>query len=260
MRLENRVAIITGAAGGFGRATALKFAKEGAHLSLVDLDENKLRETAKLVREVVPEAKVICIKADVSSEEAVINFVDATIKEFQALDIMFNNAGIEGAIAPIDEMPFELYKRDLAINLHSVFLGMKYAIAYMKKHGGGCVINTSSTAGVKAVPTNAGYVSSKHGILGLTKTAAAEYGPCNIRVNAICPGAVMTDLLQRAATELSGGEGNVKEFSDKASQNIPLKRFGRPEEVADAVLFLASDESSYINGAELMIDGGVTVM
>ncbi len=260
MRLQNKAAIITGAGGGFGRATAIKFAKEGARLSLVDLNETALRETEGIVKKAMPQAEILCTKADVSSEGDVNAFIDATVQRFGALDILFNNAGIEGITAPIDEMPFDLFQRDLAINLHSVFLGMKYAIAHMKNHGGGSIISTASAAGIIAFPFSSGYVASKHGIIGLTKAAAVEYGAANIRTNAICPGAAMTELHKRTARQFAKTEEEAEAFYQANAENVPMKRYAKVEEIADAAVYLASDESSYVNGISLMVDGGFTIV
>jgi NAD(P)-dependent dehydrogenase (short-subunit alcohol dehydrogenase family) len=260
MKLQGKTAIITGGAAGFGRATALKFAKEGANLMLADLNEEGLKETKAMILGNSPEIKVSLYKADVSSEEDVKGFVEATTAEFGALDIIFNNAGIEGFATPLADMPFDLFKKTLAINLHSVFLGMKYAIAYMKDHGGGAIVNTSSIGGLVALPGSSDYVATKHAVIGLTKNAAAEYGPDGIRTNAICPGFVMTDLHKRVLKGLSCDDAEVaKEMIKSNEMGTPLRRYGEVDEVADLVLFLASSDSSYINGLAVAIDGGFIV-
>jgi NAD(P)-dependent dehydrogenase (short-subunit alcohol dehydrogenase family) len=260
-KLGGKTAIITGAAAGFGKATALKFAAEGANLTLVDLNEKGLLETSEEIKAKHPACKILVVKADVSDEAAVKGYTEDTIKTFNGLDIVFNNAGIEGHTAYTADMPFDKFKRDLAINLHSVFLGMKYAIAYMKDHGGGAIINTSSIGGHFALPGSSGYVATKHAIVGLTKTAAAEYGKQGIRVNAICPGFVMTNLHARVLKGLTGGAPeDVEKLVQHFSDSTPLGRYGTPEEIADLVLFLASAESAYISGASIPIDGGFTVL
>lgn len=260
MRLENKVAVITGGAAGFGRATAIKFAAEGAKLSLVDLNRDGLEETKAIILEKNPGCEVLLQTADVSKEEDVKRFVDSTIKAYNALDIIFNNAGIEGAAAPIDELEFEHFQKALSINLNSVFLGMKYAIGFMKNHGGGAIINTSSIGGLVALPGSCAYVATKHAVIGLTKNAAAEFGPAGIRANAICPGFVMTDLHKRVVRKLTADEEGAKAMIENNCKSTPLRRYGEPEEIADLALFLASAESSYINGMAIAIDGGFTIL
>ncbi len=259
--LSGKTAIITGAAAGFGKATAVKFAAEGANLTLVDLNENGLAETKKEIEAKYPACKTLVVKADVSDEAAVKGYTEDTIKTFNSLDIVFNNAGIEGHTAFTADMPFDKFKRDLSINLHSVFLGMKYAIRYMKDNGGGTIVNTSSIGGLVALPGSSSYVATKHAIVGLTKTAAAEYGKKNIRVNAICPGFVMTDLHARVLKGLSGGAPeDIEKMVEQFSNSTPMGRYGTPEEIADLVLFLASADSAYISGVSIPIDGGFTVL
>ncbi len=260
-KLSGKTAVITGAAAGFGKATALKFAGEGANLTLVDLNEQGLEKTKKTIEEKYPACQTLLVTADVSDEAAVSEFVEITVQRFNSLDIIFNNAGIEGYAAPIADMPFDMFKRDLAVNLHSVFLGMKYAIGYMKEHGGGAVINTASIGGLVALPGSCGYVATKHAILGLTKNAAAEYGKYGIRANAICPGFVMTDLHARVLEGFSGGDPDeAKRIAGQNENATPMGRYGTPEEIADLVLFLASSDSSYISGTAIAIDGAFTVL
>lgn len=260
-KLSGKTAIITGAAAGFGKATALKFASEGADLTLVDLNEKGLDETRAEIENKYPGCRVIQVQADVSAEGDVRGFVEKTTEYFGRLDVIFNNAGIEGYAANIADTPFDMFKRDLSINLHSVFLGMKYAIGFMKENGGGTIINTASIGGLVALPGSCGYVATKHAILGLTKNAAAEYGKYGIRANAICPGFVMTDLHARVLKGFS--EGDPEEAKKLAGENekaTPLERYGTPEEIADLVLFLAAEDSSYITGTAIAIDGGFTVL
>lgn len=260
-KLAGKTAVITGAAAGFGRMTALKFAAEGANLVLVDLNEKGLQETKIKIQQDNPQCKTIEITADVSDETAVKRFIQEAISSFGSLDILFNNAGIEGEAGNITDMPFEMFKRDLSINLHSVFLGMKYAIEYMKDHGGGAIINSSSIGGLVALPGSCGYVATKHAVIGLTKNGAAEYGKDNIRVNAICPGFVMTDLHKRVLLGLSDNDPEkAKELSANMAKSSPMNRYGEVDEVANLVLFLASPDSSYINGVAIAIDGGVTIL
>lgn len=260
-KLTGKVAIITGAAAGFGRATALLFAQEGADLTLVDLNETGLSETQRMIKEMCPDCRTLTGTADVSNEEAVQGFVEMTVQKLGGLHIMFNNAGIEGHAAPIADTPFDMFKRDLSINLHSVFLGMKYALQYMMNHGGGAIISTASIGGLVALPGSCGYVATKHAILGLTKNAAAEYGKYGVRANAICPGFVMTDLHARVLKGLGGGDmEKAKKMAQDNEIATPLGRYGTPEEIAKLVLFLASEDSAYISGTAIAIDGAFTVL
>ncbi len=260
-KFSGKTAIITGAAGGFGKATALKFAAEGANLTLVDLNEGGLEKAKAEILEQCPACKTLLVQADVSVEADVKNFVDKTIEAFNSLDIIFNNAGIEGHSAMIADMPFDKFTRDLAINLHSVFLGMKYAIGYMKDHGGGVIVNTASIGGLVALPGSCGYVATKHAIIGLTKNAAAEYGKFGIRANAVCPGFVMTDLHKRVLQGHSGGNAEVvMQMIAHNEEATPMRRYGTPEEIADLVVFLASPESAYVSGTAIAIDGAFTVL
>jgi NAD(P)-dependent dehydrogenase (short-subunit alcohol dehydrogenase family) len=260
-KLSGKTAIVTGAASGFGKATALKFAREGANVTLVDLNESGLREAQKEIAEKYPACRTLLVKADVSNEDDVRGFVEKTVEIFSGLDILFNNAGIEGYSAKIADMPFDMFKRDLSINLHGVFLGLKYAIGYMKDHGGGSIINTSSIGGQFALPGGCNYVAAKHAVIGLTKNAAAEYGSVGIRANAICPGFIMTDLHRRVLQNASGGDpGEFSRLKKKNEDATPMGRYGEPEEIADLVLFLASSDSSFINGDVIEIDGGFGIL
>ena len=262
MKLKGKTAVITGGASGFGKASAIKFVQEGVkNLLLVDLNEPGAEETKQIASKLSNDCTIKTIRADVSNEADVKAFIDEAISSFGALDILFNNAGIEGFSNPIDEMPFESFCKTMSINMNSVFLGMKYALAYMKNNGGGSIINTSSIGGLIALPESIDYVAAKHAINGMTKNAAAEYGKYNIRTNAVCPGVVMTELHRRVITAQAGGDEEVvKQLIENNTQGTPLKRYGEVEEIANLVAFLASDESSYINGVSIAIDGGYTVL
>jgi NAD(P)-dependent dehydrogenase (short-subunit alcohol dehydrogenase family) len=262
LKLKGKTAIITGGAAGFGRAAALKFSAEGAaNLSLVDLDAAGLADTKNAIARCSPGCHVTLFTADVSKEEDVKAFVGDTVGACGALDILFNNAGIEGFSSPLDEMPFELFRKTMAVNMDSVFLGMKYAIAFMKTHGGGAIVNTASIGGLVALPGSSDYVASKHAVIGLTKNAAAEFGPLGVRANAVCPGFVMTDLHRRVVSAHSSNDSEAaRVMIENNKSSTPLKRYGEPEEVADLVAFLASGESAYINGVAVAIDGGFTIL
>lgn len=249
MRLKDKVALITGAGSGIGRATALLFAREGAEVVVVDYNEDTARETVDLIKKDGGEA--IFIKADVSKSGEVQNMIKETVKKYGKIDVLYNNAGIEGEQAPTAECSEENFDRVIAVNLKGEFLGMKYGIQQMLKQGGGVIINTSSAAGLVGFPGIPAYCASKGGIIQLTRTAALEYATRNIRINAICPGVIWTPMIERFTGK---NEEMVKQFSEIE----PVKRLGKPEEVAALALFLASDDASFITGAAVTVDGGYT--
>jgi NAD(P)-dependent dehydrogenase (short-subunit alcohol dehydrogenase family) len=252
MRLADKVALITGAGSGMGKAAALLFAKEGGAIAVVDIDEAAALEVAKQIT--AQGGKAFGIRADVSNPADAEKMVEETVKRFGKLNIIYNNAGIEGEANLTARFSLEGFERVIGINLRGVWLGMKYAIPHMLKAGGGSIINTSSTAGLSGVRGGCAYAAAKHGVIGLTKTAALEYGRRNIRVNAICPGPIATPLLERIAAYQKSREVTVQSMG----ANTPIGRPGDPEEIAKVALFLASDEASYANGGIFAIDGGQT--
>jgi 3-oxoacyl-[acyl-carrier protein] reductase len=250
MKLANKVALITGAGSGMGKSAALIFAVEGAKVAAVDVAEAQVNETVAEIAKRGGDA--IAIRADVSKSEDVKRMIDDTVAKFGGLNIMYNNAGIEGESNFMSNMTEDQFDRVIAINLRGVFLGMKYALPHLIKAGGGSIINQASIAGMIAVRGGAAYSASKAGVIALTRVAALEYGRYNIRVNAICPGAIETPMAQRIR---QGQPPNPK-----AIQRISvLGRMAEPEEIAKVALFLASDDSSFATGAPFVIDGGWTV-
>ncbi|MEK5392876.1 SDR family NAD(P)-dependent oxidoreductase [Margalitia sp. FSL K6-0131] len=243
MSLTHDVAVITGAGSGIGRAVSLKLADGGMHVVMVDLDEKGGEETLRLVKERGGEG--IFVQANVSSNSDVEKYVATAMDVFGRIDVFFNNAGILGAPARLADYSEENFDRIISVNLKGAFLGLKHVLKVMEKQKSGVIINTASSAGVHSTPFLGGYSASKHGIVGLTKTAAVEYGPEGIRINAICPGGVTTNMTK-------GMEMNNPE------QNGPLQRPASPEEIANVVSFLASNEASYMNGSIVTIDGGLT--
>ena len=241
---ENKVVIVTGASSGIGLATAKAFAREGAKVVISDINEQAGEET---VKDIINEnGEATFIKCDVSSEEDVKNLVDSTIKKYGRLDCAYNNAGIEGTPNSTTECSVSNWDKTINTNLKGVWLCMKYEIPAMLKNGKGSIVNCSSIAGLVGFETIPAYVASKHGVIGLTETASLEFAKQNIRVNAVCPGVIHTPMLERFT---QGDE-------EQMAQQDPMGRVGKPEEIADSVLWLCSDKSSYVTGQAIAIDGG----
>jgi NAD(P)-dependent dehydrogenase (short-subunit alcohol dehydrogenase family) len=244
MRLAGKVAIVTGAASGIGRATTELFAAEGARVVAVDLNEASGRE--------LEGPSVAFVRADVARGADVQRFVGAAVDRFGGLDILFNNAGI-AIFKTLEETSEEEWDRVVDVNLKACYLGIKHAIPAMRRRGGGVIVNTASVHGFATAGQVGAYGATKHGVIGLTKAAALELARDNIRVNAVCPGAIDTPLMRSNLRAV----GDEAEELRKISQSEPLGRVGRPDEIARAVLFLASEEASFATGAPFLIDGGL---
>jgi NAD(P)-dependent dehydrogenase (short-subunit alcohol dehydrogenase family) len=249
-RLADKVAIITGASSGIGRTTAKLFAKEGAKVVVAARRETEL---ATLVAEIIADGgEAIAYAGDVNSEAFSKSLVALTVKSFGRLDIAFNNAGTLGEVGPTEQVSEKGWSNTIATNLTSAFLGAKHQIPEMIKHGGGSVIFTSTFVGYSAAfPGVAAYAASKSGLIGLTQALASEYGPVGVRVNAILPGAVDTDMYREM--------NNTAESQAFITNLHALKRVGAPEEIAKSVLYLASDDASFVTGTASLVDGGVSI-
>lgn len=247
--MHGKVALVTGAASGIGRATAIAFARRGASVVLSDVSDESGRALAK---ELVESGfAALFVPCDVSQETQVRDLVGEAVRRFGRLDYAFNNAGIEGQQGFLAESGQGNWDRVLAVNLRGVELCMRYEIEQMLRQNGpgGSIVNTSSVAGLAGFPGLAAYAASKHGIIGLTRAAALEYAARNIRVNAVCPGPIHTPMLDRLMSAEPGMEAQIV-------GRVPMGRVGKPEEVAEAVLWLISDAASYVTGHALPVDGG----
>ena len=252
-RFEDKVVLITGAASGLGQDAAVRIASEGAKLVLVDLNEEALKETEQLVKDENADAKVLSITADVSDEAAVKNYVDKTIDTFGKIDGFFNNAGIEGKQNLTEDYGSDEFQKVVNINLNGVFFGMKHVLKVMKEQGHGSIVNTASVGGIRGVGNQSGYSATKHGVVGLTRNSAVEYGQFGVNINAIAPGAIMTAMVEGSLKQMD--PDNWEEAGKEFVSVNPMKRFGKPEEVSSLVAFLLS-EAGFINGAVINIDGG----
>ena len=249
-RFAGKVALVTGAAGGIGRATALAFAREGAQVVVTDANEAANNETARLIEQAGGQAAAL--RSDVTKSEEIKAVVRLAVERFGGLDIAFNNAGVEPggeALADIDD---DAWDKIIAVNLRGVFLSMKHEIPLMLQRGGGVIVNTSSGAGVKGFAGGAAYGASKFGVIGATKCAALDYAGQGIRINAICPGIIDTKMIERVF-------GDTPEGRQAILDQEPMGAWGRPEEMADAVLWLCSEQASFAVGHALVVDGGQTL-
>jgi NAD(P)-dependent dehydrogenase (short-subunit alcohol dehydrogenase family) len=248
--LNGKVALVTGAASGIGRATALTFAREGAKLVVADMNEDGGQQTVHMITENGGEATFV--QVDVTSAAQIETMISTTVKTYGRLDCSFNNAGTEGTtmVSTIDYKE-EDWNRVLSINLTGVWLCMKYEITQMLKQGGGAIVNTASVAGlVGSRGAGSAYAASKHGVVGLTKTAALEYAKQNIRVNCVCPGVIRTPMMERMLTR-------TPELEQQYIAAEPIGRLGMPEEIAESVVWLCSEAASFVTGHTMTVDGGM---
>lgn len=251
-RLQNKTAVITGAANGIGLEAAKLFNKEGANVHLVDIDEKSLKKAA----EEIDGDAVAYTAADVSKEDDVKKYVNDAVEKFGGIDVFINNAGIEGEVMPVTDYPVEEYDKLMSVNLRGSWLGLKHVIPEIKKRGGGSIVISSSVAGVFGSPGVSPYVMSKHGLIGMAKAVAQEVAGDKIRVNTVNPSPVETRMMR--SLEEGFDPENKEQVKEGLEQQIPLGRYAEAEEIAELMLFLASDESKFITGAVHMIDGGMT--
>lgn len=256
MDFNGKVAVITGAANGIGRATALAFAKAGAKLVLVDRDAAAGEAAAGIIRQQGGEARFVA--ADVTRTGDVQGYVAAALDGYGRIDCFFNNAGIEGKLAPIADYDEAMFDAVIGVNLKGVFLGLRHVLPVMLRQKSGAVVNTASVAGLAANPGMAAYVASKHAVIGLTKVAAGEVAREGVRVNAICPGPVETRMMQSLESQLNPADPDA--VGRRYRSGIPSGRYTKPEEIAAVVLFLCSDLAANVNGAHWVVDGGRTAI
>jgi NAD(P)-dependent dehydrogenase (short-subunit alcohol dehydrogenase family) len=254
MEFKGKVALVTGGAGGIGRAASLAFARRGARVVVVDREAAAGEETARLAREAGGEARFV--HADVTRSGDVQGYVEAALDAYGAIDCFHNNAGIEGRVAPTAEYEEAAFDAVMGVNAKGVFLGLRHVLPVMIRQGRGAVVNTASIAGLVGTAGMPAYVASKHAVIGLTKVAAGEVGPLGVRVNAVCPGPIATRMVRDIARQVS--PNNPEGVEERYSASIPLRRYGTAEEVANVVLFLCSDLAGNVTGAQYVVDGGRT--
>ncbi|MSP00075.1 MAG: glucose 1-dehydrogenase [Acetobacteraceae bacterium] len=254
MDFTGKVALITGAGNGIGRAVALGFARRGAQVVVVDRDQDAGEATSGIIRQ--QGGNSLFVAADVTKSADVQNYVKAALDAYGRIDCFHNNAGIEGSIAPTAEYDEDMFDQVMAVNVRGVFLGLRHVLPVMIRQESGAIVNTASIAGLVGSPNMPAYVASKHAVIGLTKTASGEVGRSGVRVNAVCPGPIDTRMIHAVESMLSPNDpGGV---SARYQQSIPLGRYGQPEEVANIVIFLCSSLASNITGAQYVVDGGRT--
>jgi NAD(P)-dependent dehydrogenase (short-subunit alcohol dehydrogenase family) len=251
IRLDGRIAIVTGAAGIIGTATIHLLAERGARIVAVD---RKAEDLQAAIRDLPRSAEALAITADVTQEDEVADYVRATIDRYGAIDVFYNNAGVEGEVKTITEYSLEGFRRVLDVNVVGVFLGIKHVLPKMLERNQGSIINTASIAGLIGSPQIAAYTASKHAVIGLTKSVALDCTNTNVRVNCVCPG--MIDSRMLSAIIAGRNPGNAPTPHEKVVERIPARRLGLASEVASVVAFLASDEASYVSGSAYTVDGG----
>lgn len=250
-KLTGKIALVTGGGGGIGRATALAYAREGAKVAVADINGDAARAVAAEI--VALGGDAIGIAADVAKGDQVAAMVQQTVARYGRLDIAFNNAGIEIENKPLAQATEEIFDRLMSVNVKGIWLCMKHEIEQMLAQGGGVIVNTASVAGLVGAPLQPLYAASKHAVVGMTKTAAAEYGRKGIRINSVCPGIIRTEMMERAIAREPKREQHV-------AKAHPIGRLGEAEDIAGAVVFLSSDDAAFVLGHQLAVDGGLTAV
>ncbi|MEW9674075.1 SDR family NAD(P)-dependent oxidoreductase [Ammoniphilus sp. 3BR4] len=252
-RFKDKVVLITGAVGGIGKALTQKLAEEGAKLALVDINLASIQQTISELG--LNEDQVIAISADVTNELQVKNYVEQTVGRFGKIDCFFNNAGVEGTYGNVETQELDAFDFVFNVNVKGVFLGLKYVVPVMKNQGRGSIVNTSSLAGLMGSPGFSPYVASKHAVIGLTRSVANEVTGQGIRVNALCPGVIDTRMMRKIEENVAPGRG--EQVQKGLVANVPMGRYGEPQEVANVAMFLLSDEASYVSSSIYTVDGGM---
>ncbi|TAE72683.1 MAG: glucose 1-dehydrogenase [Bacteroidetes bacterium] len=247
-KFSNKVALITGAAAGIGKETAIQFAKLGAKIILSDINETEGQKITELIKELGQEAHFF--KCDVADAKQVTDLLNFTNNTYQRLDFAVNNAGISGKLSPTINYPIDEYLKVIAINQNGVFYGMQEQLKIMLPQKSGCIVNIASVAGLRGMPMSSPYAASKHAVIGLTKSVALEMASKNIRVNAVCPVFTLTNMVESMFIDRP-------DFEEKLRLGIPMKRYGTVTDVANQIIWLCSDESSFITGQSLSVDGGI---
>lgn len=255
---KGKTIIVTGAAMGLGLAAAESLASKGADLTLVDYNGEALEDAKAQLQSQYPDSRFLTYAADVSVEENVKGYVEATVREFGKVDGLYNNAGIEGRQASLVDYDVNVFKKVVDINLMGVYYGMKYVIPELQKNGGGRIVNVASVGGIRGVANQTAYVATKHAVAGMTKNAALEYGKFNILTNAIAPGAILTPMVAEAFKQVNPDDPKAAE-AEYASRN-PTRKLGDPKDVGNLVAFLLSNENGYVSGQVIAIDGGESNM
>ncbi len=255
-RLDGKVAVITGATGGIGRAAAKLFVDEGARVALVDLDEAALREVAQSIGE----ERASYTAADVTQPDQTDAYINAAVEHWGGIDILLANAGVEGVLSPITEYPIDVFDQVMAVNVRGVWLGVRSVMPVMSRGGGGSIVVTSSVAGVNGTPEMSAYGISKHAVIGLMRAAALEGASMGVRVNTVNPAPIETRMMrsieEMRVASMDDAAVTVDVVKRDSTSRMPMGRYGEPEEVAQMMLFLASDDSSYCTGGVYMVDGG----
>ncbi len=254
-RFKHKTVVITGGAGGIGRAAAKLFAGDGANVLLVDLQKDTLQAAAKSVGD---SDRIRYQVADVTQPEEVRSYVAVAMERFGAIDYFLNNAGIEGVVAPVVDSPIDMFDQVMAVNVKGVWLGLKFVIPAMLVNGGGSIVITSSMAGLKGTPNVSPYITSKHAVVGMMRSVSQEYATQGIRVNTVNPAPIETRMMR--SLEKGFAPGQEDQAKQQLSEGLPMKRYGEPEEVARMMAFLCSDEASYCTGGVYTVDGGASAL